>query len=90
MVLVAECRSCFCCISGNHFVENFHVETRTLGPGNFPEDITITITITAKDAVNNGQDTVATISVLVGVRPPQFYQSSYQGAMPEKNRPQQT
>ena len=65
-------------------------QLRTLGPGNFPGDITITITITAKDAVNNGLDTVATISVLVGVRPPQFYQSSYQGAMPEKNRPQQT
>ena len=65
-------------------------QLRTLGSANFPEGITITISVTAKDALNNGKETTTSVTVLVGVLAPQFYQSVYHGAMPEKNQPQQT
>ncbi|KAL8559708.1 hypothetical protein ACOMHN_002241 [Nucella lapillus] len=66
-------------------------QLRTVGSASFePEGQTISITVLARDATNGGQVTSRTVQVLIGIRPPQFYQSSYQGAMPEKNLPQQT
>nr|UTK45865.1 neural-cadherin [Crepidula fornicata] len=64
---------------------------RTVGSKSFlPEGQILNVKVTARDATNGGQSAETTVKVQIGVRPPQFFQDSYQGAMPEKNRAQQT
>ncbi|XP_070195283.1 uncharacterized protein [Littorina saxatilis] len=59
-------------------------EIRTVGTANFDPD-TITINVAARDRDTGGKEVTTTVSVLVGLRPPQFYSSSYQGAILENN-----
>ncbi|ESO86530.1 hypothetical protein LOTGIDRAFT_167053 [Lottia gigantea] len=57
-------------------------EILTQGAGNFIKE-EYQLVISAADSTNETQVTTATVLVKVGVRPPQFYESSYVGKIPE-------
>lgn len=59
---------------------------RTKGSGRYPDDKEIKVDVSARDMRGDqSQLTVMTVRVLVGVRPPQFYQDPYYGFMFENS-----
>jgi hypothetical protein len=64
------------------------LELRTSGSDTFPDNQVFTIGVTARDTTNHMTST--SVAVLVGIRPPQIYQSTYQGTVMENTLPQQT
>lgn len=59
---------------------------RTKGSGRYPDDQEIKVDISARDVMGDqSQLTVTTVHVLVGVRPPQFFQNAYFGYMFENS-----
>ena len=59
---------------------------RTKGSGRYPDDKEIKVDVSARDLRGDqSQLTVITVRVLVGVRPPQFYEDPYYGFMFENS-----
>lgn len=66
-----------------------YCEILTSSSQSLPEEQVINITVTAKDKNSASDATTTTVSVLVGLRPPQFMESLYWGYVLQNNHPQQ-